>query len=430
MTQSKIYGNYVGWVPCLNGQLVFDLVECGLKNGDSTEIVHYARNDNRTLTEYLILHSTVDWKDFDDEEDQLSGLWSVIVLSERSIDSSKHTGNIYFMLNKKDDNNKPWYESIEITHKINYQLNTEQYADVPKRFLGLEKKLKHTCSTSENCYKAKFVLEQDGVVWIEPLSNDDNERKIIARQAYYYIKYSWHKHQHHDARAETLTTAHKIEDKNAEIYLANSLIGDLKRNLVKFKREIDITSYRDILKAKGIVSYTKALVEIMKSKEFIDNDFYRREINHLEYFQESLDVISSGIEQDMSLHNQAVNNARAFILFLFAMITPALLINKGLDSPPSYIRWISNWYSNGLNFTFLIAFITTFLFFYISVTSYYGNFWIFWGGIKKLVALVVKDREPNTFFSNSSVLSILLIIVGIFILFFGLHGLNAALSEK
>lgn len=83
----------------------------------------------------------------------------------------------------------------------------------------------------------------------------------------------------------------------------------------------------------------------MKSRDFICDEIYKKELNHLNYFEESLGVISDGIEKDISMHNQAVNDARALILFVFAIITPALVINRGSISKmydtypiPSYIK--------------------------------------------------------------------------------------------
>lgn len=277
------------------------------------------------------------------------------------------------------------------------------------------------------------MLEQDGVVWIAPSPINEDDRKIIARQAYYYIKYSWHIHQHHDSRAETLTTVHKVHKASGDT--AEQLVGDLKRNLVRFKREIDHTSHRDILKAKGIITYAKALVEIMKSKGFIEDDIYNREINHLGYFQESLDISSSGIEKDMSLHSQAVNDARAIILFIFAMITPALIVNSAAIKEvynsvniPDYIKWISNLYSTNAHFASVIGLVSLFLFFSISINSHYGNFWIFWAGIKKSVIFIVKDRSPSSLLSNTNVLCAVLFVMGFLGVAFGIHGLFAALN--
>ena len=77
--------DYVGWVPCLNGELVFELVECGLNaKNDSVEIIHYDNDSDQNLKEYILLNSTVDWKDFDDKEIELIGLWSVYVITKVS----------------------------------------------------------------------------------------------------------------------------------------------------------------------------------------------------------------------------------------------------------------------------------------------------------------------------------------------------------
>ncbi len=275
MEQNRVY-DYVGWVPCLSGALAFDLVECGLNaKNNSVEIIHYDNDGSNNLKEYILLYSTVDWKDFDDSDLGLTGLWSVFVLSTRSLENKYHEGNIYFVPNVEESTCK-LEEIIKAVCDINYQLNTKKLINAPARFLNLEKEISETCLSTSGCYHATFILEQDGIVWVAPSPVNENDRKIIARQAYYYIKYSWHKHQHHDSRAETLTTIHRVHDSGSEV--AEELVGDLKRNLVKFKREIDHTSHRDILKAKGIVTYAKALVEIMRSKKFIKDDFYNREI--------------------------------------------------------------------------------------------------------------------------------------------------------
>jgi len=434
MEQSRMF-DYVGWVPCLNGELVFELVECGLNaKNDSVEIIHYDNDSDQNLKEYILLNSTVDWKDFDDKEIELIGLWSVYVISTRPLERNQHEGSIYFMPNSEESKEQR-NEIVETVRDINYQLNIGKEINVEAQFLNLEKKLSKTCSGISGCYRAEFILEQDGMVWVDPSLSDEEDRKIIARQAYYYIKYSWHKHQHHDHRAETLTTIHKIHSAGGSD-IAERLVGDLKRNLVKFKREIDHTSHRDILKAKGIVTYAKALVEIMRSKRFVDDDFYNREINHLGYFQESLDISSAGIEKDMSLHNQAVNDARAFVLFVFAMITPALIVNNAgikeayrLSDIPSYIQWISSLYSTTVNFSLILGIISLFLFIFISINSHYGNFWIFWGGIKKSVAFIVKDSSAGVWFSSTNIMCFLLLVMSFLFVIFGMHGLFLTLNQ-
>jgi len=433
MEQNRMY-DYVGWVPCLNGELVFELVECGLNaKNDSVEVIHYDNDSCGNLKEYILLNSTVDWKDFDDKEMEVIGLWSVFVLSIRPLESKRHEGSIFFMPNTVESKGER-NEIVEIVRDINYQLNTNKEINVPDQFLSLEKRMTETCLGISGCYRAEFILEQDGIVWIDPSPLDEEDRKIIARQAYYYIKYSWHKHQHHDHRAETLTTIHKVHCTDGSD-IAERLVGDLKRNLVKFKREIDHTSHRDILKAKGIVTYAKALVEVMRSKRFVGDSFYNREINHLSYFKESLDISSAGIEKDMSLHNQAVNDARAFVLFVFAMITPALIVNNSgikeaynFSDIPSYIQWITSLYATSTNFLLILGIVTLFLFSYISINSHYGNFWIFWGGIKKSVAFIVKDRLADSLFSNTNIMCFLLLIMSFLFVIIGVHGLFLTLN--
>ncbi len=423
MTETITEHSYVGWVPCLSGQLVFELVECGLKNGSSINIVHHANNKDEKLTEYILLHSTVNWKDFGDKN-YLKGVWSVVLLSKRTVDDNQHQGSVFFVLDDNKYEKKSWIKATGKLKELNYQLNTKQDTDVPSEFIAIETGIKNS-----GCLSANFKLEHDGIVWLKP-SPSHHDSIIIARQAYYYIKYAWHKHQHHDNRAETLTTAHKAEVESLNNSIANSLINDLKINLVRFKREICLTSHSDLLKAKGIISYAKALVEILKNRQVIDNDFYNREINHLHYFQESLDVSYASIDKDMLLHSQAVNDARAIILFIFSIITPALIINKDADPVPDYIQWISNWYQSNISFSLVVAGIALFLWVFVSINSHYGNFWVSLFGFKKAVARVVNDNENNSIFSNANVLSITSILLGLCLLILGIYGLGSVIGRQ
>jgi len=412
---------YVGWVPCLNGQLVFNLVECGLKTEPGISIVHYAINKNQ-LAEYILLHSMVDWKDFDDDEGKSNGLWSVFLLSTRHESDNTHQGCLFFMLNqgKKEES---YYKPLKTLQTINYSLNTDQTIDIPNKFKSLKDNLYQTSAAGEHCFYVDFKLNSDGIVLLRPETlNNENEQQIIARQAYYYIKYAWHRHQHHDARAETLTTIHRWVTK---AYIANALISDIKTNLVSFKREIDITSHRDILKAKGIITYAKALVEILKARKFIDENRYNREINHLRYFQESLDISHTGIHNDMLLHNSTVNDARAGILFLLAIMTPALLTNQHTQTPPSYIQWVSGWFVSGTGFGSLMLVIGIFLLSYILVNSHFGNMTILWYAFKKSVAIIVNDKEQRI---GTMLLTIIIILMGAALIGFSIYTLGVYVS--
>jgi hypothetical protein len=95
---------------------------------------------------------------------------------------------------------------------------------------------------------------------------------------------------------------------------------------------------------------------------------------------------------------------------------------------PSYIQWISDLYSTNTSFAFIVGIVSLFLFFYISINSHFGNFWIFLRGIKKTVAFIVKDRSPSSLLSNTNVLSILFLVLGILAVVFGIHGLFATLN--
>lgn len=436
-TSNQIKGSYVGWVPCLTGQLVFNLVECGLQDKDrrKIEIIHYCIDKDEKLAEHILVHSAVNWKDFGDSN--LNGLWSVVLLSKRNLENKYHEGAVYILHHALTQSDTELNNAFEAAHAISYRLKTEEFVDV-KNFSEFKAELDNACLNKQDCYKVNFNLEEDGIVWLDPFNQglSENGCKIIARQAYYYIKYTWHRHQHHDSRAETLTTVHMAASDIDKKEFPKKLIEDLKRNLVVFKRGIDNSSHRKVLKAKGIVSYAKALVEIMKSRDFINMDFYKKELNHLKYFEESLDVISNGIEKDISMHNQAVNDARALVLFIFAIITPALVINResiskiyGSYPTPSYIKLIGDLFSNGASFAYLISIISIFFTIYILLQTRFGNFLILMGCIKKAVATIVSDRRMDDIFSKSNLIAAGVVVMAVLALTISIIGLSPTASR-
>lgn len=416
----KIDYDYVGWVPCLNGQLVFDLVECGLQYDEdkSVSIVHHELDNCGNISEYVFLHSIVNWKDFGGES--VHGLWSVILFSKLNKLKNNHTGAVYFVLN--DNKNKKIDIFLENIKETRYELMSNE------NYQGFSDKICNLIQNLDDIPNVDFILDGDGIVWLKATDNKIYDADIISRQAYYYIKYSWHKHRHHDSRSETLTTAYKFDEHNDNyrIYIANEFIGNLKRNLVFLKRDIDNNSYKNITKIKGIICYTKSVIEIMRARKFIDDDLYNKELKHLEYFEGSLDIISSGIDKDIAIYNVAINNIRAIILFVFAVIiSPALIVNRDAiknslssDNVPNYVLWIISWYTNTNSFIFLIISIVAIFLLYRFIYFNFGTTGIFFNMVKKSVSLIVGDKYPNNTLSNSNVLiTVIIMLLSIFLFY-------------
>ncbi|HBA67414.1 MAG TPA: hypothetical protein DCZ48_14815 [Methylococcaceae bacterium] len=425
-TENNEKFNYIGWVPCLNGELVFDLVECGLKSNshESISLIYYGKRSDGELIEHVLTYSVVNWKDFGGSD--VNGLWSVILLSRRNTRERLHKGAVLVSIYDKKKS-KDWDDVINLLQTINATSKRDIVSELMGEFEKLEQATESVLETDPNCYKAYFQLEQNGIVTLNYHNKgkecDHFDAKVITRQAYYYIKYAWHKHQHHDSRAETLTTCHEFGSNTDNHEVAERLIGDLKRNLVRFKRGIDHSSHREVLKATGIVSYTKSLVEILKAKSFIKDEIYEKEINHLGYFKESLEAISAAIEKDIAMHNRAVNDARAIILFVFAIMTPALVINRDSISEhfsttemPFYLRFVGELYSNQTHFLIFAVFISIILIALISMQTRYGNSWIFWRCFTKPIAYMINDQTPDSSLSKTKIISILAMVFGIMVM--------------
>ena len=123
------------------------------------------------------------------------------------------------------------------------------------------------------------------------------------------------------------------------------------------------------------------------------------------------------------MHNRAVNDARAIILFVFAIMTPALVINRKSITEqfaeakmPFYVRFVGELYSNETHFLVFAAFISTILIALISLQTRYGNSWIFWRCFTKPIAYMINDQMPDSSLSKTRVISILAMFFGILVM--------------
>ena len=69
--------------------------------------------------------------------------------------------------------------------------------------------------TGNGHWAVNFTISEHGFVRLKPLvrprrSQSNDDQKLLLRQVYYYLKYTFHRHQHHDHNNDSLTTIHAI----------------------------------------------------------------------------------------------------------------------------------------------------------------------------------------------------------------------------
>jgi len=340
--------DYVGWVPCVSGRLLFEYSDCGLKRSDKD--IH-ARTSNIELNKttniehrYIVVSSAVNWQDGNTDFD---GNFHVVLLSSSPVEAEQIEGRVYIISSSNDE-----WKQLEIEADLS---DIERLSilgeDIKNCFQDLQCKLDNF--KINKYFKTNFVLLSSGFTFLKhDISKSEasdqlaETSKIIARQSYYYVKYSFHKHSHHDKSAESLTTIHSIPAKNEDI--GKILSDGLKQSLVKLKRDSEASDYKKFLQAKGIVSYAKSLLVSCEKEGFIHPDDYRTERLYIENLGESLESSGRRIEAQLAAKERISSNYRSLILFIVSVLAPIIIVYQqairetiGANQPTAIINLVS-----------------------------------------------------------------------------------------
>jgi len=385
---------YIGWVPCVTGHLIFDYVNCGI--GDKICLANHVEKYNNKINQYALVHSLVNWKDFDDAGKD--GLFSVLFIAERKIGSSRIKGSVY-IANKGNDA-KAWGAAINQVRAIQQVVNNEinnigEHKKVAPMFSELKEKL-GAARDNPSIYQVRFTLNEQGFVKLHYVDSEDkytaSHRETIARQSYYYIKYTFHQHQHHHSTAESLTSIHKYAFENRK-NIGMELIRDLRSSIVLLKREVDSSRYFHVYRSLGIISYANSLVESCIGTGYLDKATGEKEQRYFSNAKDSLESKANHLQNELLRSGTNSSNARSFVLFIFALIMPIVIVYREKITP---IGEGSERVADLLNSAFstpasLLALVTLSLMVYVGHAAIHKRFgkwsWaikfyrIFWGRI-------------------------------------------------
>lgn len=364
--------SFIGWIPCVSGKLFFDYSSCGLKKvftNTLLDINHSELNSKHELNQFILISSQVNWKDYG--PDSQTGDYQVFLIAKRSYFSEDLEGSIYIINENK-------YESIrEITHKeakkINTKLkftNSNSDVTISEDYYALQSTLESAELTQK--YKIDFKINSFGFVKI--FNESDEYNHLLFRQAYYYIKFSFHKHKHHHESSESLTTIHSIDESLEDSGLV--LIHDLKRSLVEMGRDFLPTQFKLISQSQGIVTYAKSLARSCYNMGYIKEETFKSEMSYLDNLDRSLSISADKISKTITLESMVSGNARAIILFILAMITPLVLIFKEqvVVVQNSYIlKGLNYIFFNDLSIAFSFGLLLAFYKSYVFIGNKFGS---------------------------------------------------------
>lgn len=272
----------------------------------------------------------MDWEDFRESPERpsnenpnpISGQWNVIFIANESDPAHTSMNGYVFLL---PEGNAIWektvIQSLQAIHRDIYEK-----ADVGK---GIED-LKELLLNRNDIYTSKFKLTRSGLTFLQYMAvasraDKPDTPQIICRHAYYYVKYSFHKHKHH-ATAESLTSIYEYTGQ--EDVDGKALINGLKGALTRLHRDAHPADYKALFASKGIASYIKSLIISCRREGLISESVYSTELLYTSNITESLEIKGKKIESEIAVRSSFNVNFRSILIFIFGLLAPFVILFK------------------------------------------------------------------------------------------------------
>lgn len=270
---------FVGWIPCVAGELFFSKTQVGLGEADrySYNKVTTCSKTTAFVKRELLLTSLVDWQDSKIWQRKNAGLTRVLVRAEADTFTAV-TGTVYFVLKGKVPqaslgwlpvaNAEPENRFLDFLgaltrasreNTVHKKVKTSEkdFEDFAQIDAEIEN-IKQVCKVHEVTFKIHtngvVFLEYKGMVGFPCTTGPEAEaERTVCRQAFHFLKYSFHKHTHHHHHNESLTDIHRVK---CGLCSLETLLRDLKRGMVDAKRGRKLPGF----KPSGIGEYGKSLI--------------------------------------------------------------------------------------------------------------------------------------------------------------------------
>lgn len=146
-----------------------------------------------------------------------------------------------------------------------------------------------------NIYRVDFKVTPNGISFMkfndlgvhsnQRHSITDEDKFVITRQAFYYLKYSLHTHKHHGHQQDAMTS---IVQYNNDSGLR--MLGQVKRELTGIKRMQSFKKQRHhSAESLGIISYAGSLCVALRESGFFSDKQFKRELARLESLKGSFE---------------------------------------------------------------------------------------------------------------------------------------------
>lgn len=346
---------YRGWIPTVTGRLSFShFGNCGLPN---TRDVNRADPRKR----YLLVYQTRNTSDIllpfrrhlGELLFRLRGELQFVCIAEtKDITLDQQAllvGNIYIF-----DKRSIWpkhvrNQIIDARDHLQSYNYTADSSSIESHFAQYSDDLKRTCSA--HCFfQARFSLHRNGVVEfsvdtqmeVSPeaprLPGSYAHRKhvehILAAQLFFFLKDIGHRHQHHDARTDTIVDLYNVSDEGNDLSWRLGTLYSIYRRIISNKRARSVNAYFSSL---GLLAYAKAFKHVCK--EQLPQWLHHRLPT---FYDDALEESVRASELDMEFRsnkNQEKNERHRNVIlatfgFLFSMLGLLTLTNTRISAVP------------------------------------------------------------------------------------------------
>ena len=347
-----------------------DKCTSNINYGYIKQLDHHARR--------IIIQSKVDWRDTD--HDDYDGQFRVILVAQSdesaNLDDRNLKGKIVIYPtseeaeNREDREKLPWFELIHTAKsKLEiYKSSRDQWENSRKelneKYDELDRFLTHNNMKNHinnHFHAVHFEVSPQGFAKLgidsDETSIDEEEKYVVLRQAFYYLKYSIHFHKHHHQKEDSLTTIIPLEqcgecdackDKEKCVKSNNieglKMLGQLKRELTHLKRTYSSGGQKAYGEELGILSYMGSLCASLKHANYLCNDTYERECKYIDSLTSSFNVQANKRDKSEKCIEDINSTYRTYVAWAFSFISILwLIVIKG------YIKYSEN---NQIDFTF------------------------------------------------------------------------------
>lgn len=270
------------------------------------------------------MQSKVDWRD-NNNKDSRSGLFRVFVAAEaiksNSMDHRELIGTILiYHLDAEPEKEEDLY-TLE-PHRLAHDITKE---DIREKLPALIKAISSPITivglnTESLIASLSFKVRSNGLTYLKfnekNFEIDEQSKFIIARQAFYYLKYSLHSHRHHINEQDSLTTISLVD---SEVGLR--LLCQLKRELTSLSRAQKVDNkIHATSEASGIIAYAKSLVVSLAEDGLLKAGVAERETKYFDNTKLSFLSLEKSIESKESILERHKAKAKVWLGFILVFI--------------------------------------------------------------------------------------------------------------